>query len=98
MVLFPNNLYIFVWIQHFLGSPLNRLISEPSYIDWPYKESSIVHVESEKRVLCKNACGYRAWAVLHFSSLFLNRLNKAFYITVLEHTQEFYIIVLKQTL
>ena len=40
MVIFLYNQYIFVRIQQFWGPPLNRLISEPSYIKTIYYETS----------------------------------------------------------
>ena len=41
MFIFLYNLYIFVWIQHFWGPPLNRLISKPAYNEPSYKEVPI---------------------------------------------------------
>ena len=42
LVISLYNIYIFVWIQHFWGSPLNRLISELSRNETSYEEISRV--------------------------------------------------------
>ena len=50
MVIFLHNLYISVWIQHFWGSPLNCLISEPSDTR-NYNESSYKQVPVYRNIL-----------------------------------------------